>query len=64
MHLYSIAADIIMGSILGVFIYVALSRTWSALDRWPIALVVIGASIALVLFRRPNGSLARKRGPD
>jgi ABC-type branched-subunit amino acid transport system permease subunit len=59
MHGFAIAADVIMGLILGLFLHVAISRIWSALDHPAAAVVVFGASVLLVLFRKPNGSLRR-----
>jgi hypothetical protein len=60
MRFFLIAADIVMGLILGLFLYVVVSRTWSALANPLVAVVVLAASVMIVLFRRPNGSLARR----
>lgn len=60
MRIFLIAADVVMGLLLGVFLYVALSRTWSALQNPLVGAVIVAASVVIVLFRRPNGSLARQ----
>jgi hypothetical protein len=39
MRFFAIAADVIMGAILGVFVFAGLSRTWPALDRPAYALI-------------------------
>jgi hypothetical protein len=59
MHVFAIAADVIMGLILGVFLYIVVSRTWPGLEHPAVAVAVLGASVVVVLFRRPHGSLAR-----
>lgn len=59
MRIFVIAADVVMGLLLGVFLYVALSRTWAVLAHPIAGTVIVLASIVTVLFRRPNGSLAR-----
>jgi len=57
---FSIVADVVMGLILGLFLYVAASHFWSPL-RSPVAgTMIVGASVLMVLLRRPNGSLARR----
>jgi ABC-type branched-subunit amino acid transport system permease subunit len=61
MQTFAVLADIAMGVILGVFLYVAAGRMWPSAAHPVVAVLVVGASIALVLFRRPNGSLARRR---
>jgi ABC-type branched-subunit amino acid transport system permease subunit len=60
MRVFTIAADVIMGLILGLFVYVLLSRTWTGLQHPGVAAIVIAAALIVVLFRRPNGSLARR----
>jgi hypothetical protein len=62
MRAFLIAADVIMGLILGLFLHVVIIRTWPTLEHPAAALVVFGASVLVVLFRR-SGSLAR-RIPD
>jgi hypothetical protein len=52
-----------MGLILGVFLYVAASKAWAPLQSSFVAVVILAASVLLVLFRKPSGSLAR-RGDD
>lgn len=62
MRAFAIAADLAMGLILGNFLYAALIDIWPRL-RSPVTVVcVLAASVALVAFRRPSGSLARR--PD
>jgi VIT1/CCC1 family predicted Fe2+/Mn2+ transporter len=58
MRIVAVAADVVMGAILGVFLYAVLSRTWSAFQHPITAAVVIIAAIGVVLLRRPGGSLA------
>lgn len=58
MRIFAVAADVVMGAILGVFLYVVLSRTWSAFQHPMTAAVIIVAAIGVVLCRRPGGSLA------
>ena len=60
MRFFLIAADVVMGLILGVFLYVAVSKTWGVLANPLVAAVILVASVMIVLFRRPNGSLARR----
>jgi len=61
MRVFAVAADVVMGLVLGTFLYVAISRTWTGLGgAWPAAAILIAAVLA-VLLRRPNGSLARQR---
>jgi len=61
MRVFLIAADIVMGLILGLFLYVAVSKTWVALQQPLAAVLIFAASVLVVLFRRPNGSLMRGR---
>ena len=61
MRVFLIAADIVMGLILGLFLYVAVSKTWVGLQRPVVAGLIFAATVLVVLFRRPNGSLARRR---
>ena len=61
MRVSAIIADVIMGAILGVFLFAVAARTWSLLQHWAIAAALILASTLIVLFRRPNGSLAKRR---
>ena len=66
MRAFQVAADVIMGAILGLFIYVVVQKIWPALEAPATAGVVIAALIGVVLFRRPGGSLASsgRRGKD
>jgi hypothetical protein len=58
MRIVAVAADVAMGAILAAFVYAALFRTWPALQHPVIAAIVLVAAVAVVLFRRPGGSLA------
>ena len=60
MRIFLISADIVMGLILGMFLYVVISRIWDVFQNPVAASVIFTASVLLVLFRRPNGSLARR----
>jgi hypothetical protein len=60
MRIFLIAADIVMGLILGVFLYVVVSKTWVVLAHPIVAGVILAASVMIVMFRVPNGSLARR----
>jgi hypothetical protein len=64
MRRFAIAADVVMGAILGLFVYVALSRTWPELAGPVTAGILIAACIGMVLFRSPNGSLRSPSGSD
>ena len=61
MRLISAVSDVVMGLILGLFLYAAASRIWTALEHPLAATFIFAAAILIVLFRRPHGSLARKR---
>jgi hypothetical protein len=61
MRFFAIAADVALGVFLGIFCFAVLTRFWPSLERTAVALVVVAASILVVLFRQPNGSLAVKR---
>ena len=58
---FQIAADVVMGLILGLFLYVVVLKIWPSLQHPVTAAVVLGASVVVVLFRRPGGSLGRRR---
>jgi len=61
MRFFAMAADLAMGAILGVFLFAALRQVWPSADL-PIVLVgLLAASVVVVMFRRPNGSLAAWR---
>lgn len=62
MRVFTVAADVVMGLILGLFLYVLVSRTWTGLQQPWVAVAMLAAALIVVLFRRPNGSLARQ--PD
>jgi branched-subunit amino acid ABC-type transport system permease component len=57
-----VAADVFMGLLLGAFLYAGAASLWPALRRPEVAVVVVAVAVAAVLFRRPNGSLARRHG--
>lgn len=61
MRFFAVAADITMGVILGIFLFAALGRLWPSANVPVVAGLMIAASIVIVLFRRPNGSLAVRR---
>lgn len=61
MRFFAVAADITMGVILGVFLFAALGRLWPSAKEPIVAGLMIAASIVIVLFRQPNGSLAVRR---
>ena len=61
MRPFQIAADVVMGLILGLFLYAVVTRVWPALQHPLVATVVFAASVVVVLFRRPRGSLLKKR---
>ena len=56
--MFAVAADLAMGAVLGLFLYAALGRTWPAMQHPVAAGAIVLASIAVVLMRRPGGSLA------
>lgn len=58
MRFFAVAADVVMGAILGVFLFAALGRLWPAANLPAVAGLLIAGSVLIVLFRRPNGSLA------
>jgi hypothetical protein len=57
MRLVAVAADVVMGVLLGLFVYAAVARFWPTLKHPVAAAAVVLAVILVVLFRR-NGSLA------
>jgi hypothetical protein len=61
MRFFAVAADVALGVILGIFCYAGLTRVWPSLAQTAVLLVVVSASILVVLFRQPNGSLAVRR---
>jgi uncharacterized membrane protein len=62
MRMFLIAADVAMGLILGVFVYAVAARMWVTLQQPIVAVAMCAASVLVVLFRRPNGSLSRRGG--
>lgn len=61
MRIFAVAADVVMGVILGIFLYAVVIRLWPALGHPGTALAVIVAAIVVVLFRQPYGTLAARR---
>jgi hypothetical protein len=61
MRFVAVAADVAMGIFLGIFLFAVLTRFWPSLATLPVALVSLLAAIAIVVFRRPNGSLAARK---
>jgi asparagine N-glycosylation enzyme membrane subunit Stt3 len=61
---FTIAADVVMGAILGLFVYVAAAKTWPRLEGLVAAVLLILACIAIVLLRSPNGSLRSRSSGD
>ena len=61
MRFWAVAADVAMGIFLGISLFALLTRFWPTLSTLPIAIVTLLAAIAIVLFRRPNGSLAARK---
>jgi hypothetical protein len=58
----AIVADVVMGSILGVFLFAVIKDQWPGLDHPALAALVITASIALVLFHRRRHRVLRAEG--
>jgi hypothetical protein len=50
-----------MGIFLGIFLFALLTRFWPSLSTLPVAIVSLLAAIAIVLIRRPSGSLAARK---
>jgi hypothetical protein len=61
MRVFAVAADIAMGVILGLFLFAVVARLWPALSHPAYGVLIALASVLIVLFRRPNGSLAARR---
>ncbi len=61
MRFFAVTAEIIMGVILGIFLFAALTRLWPPASLPVVAGLLIVAAILIVLFRQPNGSLASRR---
>jgi hypothetical protein len=61
MRFRAVAADVAMGIFVGIFLFALLTRFWPSLSTLPVAIGSLLAAIAIVLFRRPNGSLAARR---
>ncbi|HEY7497951.1 MAG TPA: hypothetical protein VH740_05545 [Vicinamibacterales bacterium] len=61
MRFFAIAADVAMGVFVGVFLFAALTRFWPSLATTLVGVAVVMASILIVLFRSPNGTLSPRR---
>jgi hypothetical protein len=61
MRFFTIAADVAMGVFVGIFLFAALTRFWPSLASTVVGVAVVAASILIVLFRRPNGSLVPQK---
>jgi hypothetical protein len=61
MRFFAIAADIAMGVFLGFFLYAFVIRLWPSTAGPVTGCLVVAASVLIVLFRQPNGSLAVRR---
>ncbi|HET7220961.1 MAG TPA: hypothetical protein VFJ02_23065 [Vicinamibacterales bacterium] len=61
MRFFAVAADVAMGVFVGIFIFAVITRFWPSMSNTAIAVAVVAASILIVLFRPPNGSLAPRR---
>ena len=61
MRFFAVAADVAMGVFVGIFLFAALTCLWPSTSHIAVALVVVAASILIVLFRSPNGTLAPRR---
>jgi hypothetical protein len=59
MRAFRIAADVVMGLILGLFLYAVVVRLWPGLQGPVAAGAILAAGVVVVLFRRPGGSLTR-----
>jgi hypothetical protein len=55
-----IAADVVLGLILAIFVYAVIAATWKSLHGPVVLVPVLILCVFLTLFRRPNGSLARR----
>jgi hypothetical protein len=58
MRFFAVAADVAMGTLLGLFLFAGLNSIWPSTRLAAIGAVVVAASILIVLFRQPHGSLA------
>jgi hypothetical protein len=61
MRFFVVAADVAMGVFVGIFLFAVMSRFWPSLATVPIAVAVLAASILIVLFRPPHGSLTPRK---
>jgi hypothetical protein len=61
MRFFAIAADVAMGVFVGIFLFALLTRFWPSLAVPLVGIAVVSASILIVLFRPPNGSLSMRR---
>ena len=61
MRAVAVITDVILGAMLGVFLYAAAARIWPVLQGRAALAAILAGAVIVVLFRRPNGSLARPR---
>jgi hypothetical protein len=61
MRFFVVAADVAMGVFVGLFLFAVLTRVWPAVATVPVGCLVVAASILVVLFRPPHGSLAPRK---
>lgn len=59
MRAFRVAADVVMGLILGLFLYAVVVRVWPGIQGPVAAGAILAAGVVVVLFRRPGGSLAK-----
>ena len=61
MRMFTIASDVALGVFLGIFLFAIVARTWPSFNTPVVGVLSVAAAIVIVLFRRPNGSLAVRR---
>ena len=61
MRAFAIASDVALGVFLGVFLFAVVIRLWPTMEHPATGVLAVAAAILMVLFRRPNGSLASRR---
>jgi hypothetical protein len=59
-RIFEIAADVVLAGILAIFVYAVIAATWKSLQGPVVLVPVLLLCVILTLFRRPNGSLARR----
>ena len=58
---YLFVAIVVLFLILGLFVFAVLAKLWPVLNHPAYGALISLASVLIVLFRRPNGSLATRR---